>query len=133
MKNKNYKKNNYQFLKTTTLPSWHSWEYSSLRQLGWSRTSRCNSKISPPALAHPQLELKNPLSVILWSAIFTSRLRSTTLLIKDFLLVNPFETVGWWEMNVNSEIFFFLYLSFMMSVLKYINLSIDSPSFEAPS
>jgi hypothetical protein len=36
-------------------------------------------------------------------------------------------------MNENSEIFFIFYLRFISSELKFVNLAIDSPSFEAPS
>ena len=93
-KNKNYKKNNFRFLKTTILPRWLSWERSSLRELGGLRTAKCSSKFPPPALAHPQLGLKIPFSVVVWSSIFTSRLLSTTLFIEEFLLVNPLRHRG---------------------------------------
>jgi hypothetical protein len=98
-----------------------------------SRRVRCSKKLPPPALAHPQLVLKNPFSVVGWSLIYTSRLRSTTLFIEDFLLVKLSDTVGWWEKNENSEIFFIFNLKFISSELKLVNLAIDSPSFEAPS
>ncbi len=63
--------------------------------------------------------------------INASRLRSTTLFIENFLLENSSDTVGLCEKNENSEIFFIFYLKFISSKLKFVNLAIDSSSFEA--
>jgi hypothetical protein len=86
--------NNYGIFKTTSLPQTGSLENKCLYRR-WKNEGRLgvvqNFHICP---AHPQLRLKNPFSVVECYYNFTSRLRSTTFFIEEFLLVSRSNTVG---------------------------------------